>query len=144
MILVRHYLTDIYTPSRKKCPIQPNFYIAFNTESPFRPAVASPKICLFLTTRKVKKTAPELSKTIVAIKRNTDSLYTLFIRRSILICTKSPRKKTNIHVKYTRPSTFLFPTTPTSCSVDSDWRKFYSDWKRGSVYCNRRTPKYEY
>ena len=52
------------------------------TESPFRPAMASPKIWLFfffffLNPRKVKKTATEMSKTIVAIKRNTGSLYIL-------------------------------------------------------------------
>ena len=48
-----------------------NFYIVF------RPAMASPKIWLFWNTRKVKKRAPEMFKTIVAIKRYNDSLYIL-------------------------------------------------------------------
>ena len=39
--------------------------------------MASPKIWRFWNPRKVKKTVPEMSKTIVAIKRYTDFLYIL-------------------------------------------------------------------
>ena len=46
-----------------------------------------------------------------------------------IICIRFVKgyKKTN-----KRPPTFLFPSTSTSCSVDFDWWKVYSDWDRGS------------
>ena len=48
-----------------------------STESQFQPAMASPNIWRFLESRKVKKAAPEISKTILVIKRYTDFLYIL-------------------------------------------------------------------
>ena len=50
---------------------------SISTESPFLPAMASPNIWRFLKPRKVKKTALEMSKIIVVIKRYTDFLYIL-------------------------------------------------------------------
>ena len=72
--LVRNNLTQVYAPSRKKSSTSVNF-CCISTESPFRPATASPKIWLFWNPQKVKNTAPEMSKTIAAIKRYTDFLY---------------------------------------------------------------------
>ena len=74
--LVRNNLMEMYTQSRKQCPLRPVFDVFLQkVHSDQRWRVR--KSGVFWNPQKVKKTAPEMSKTIVIIKRYTDFLYIL-------------------------------------------------------------------
>ena len=96
MDLVHNNLADMNAPSRKKS--NPAKLLYSFTESPSGQRWRVRKSDIFLNPRKVKKTAPEMSKTIVAIKRYNDSLYILGDLCSSARSRPSSRLKKTKHV----------------------------------------------